>query len=76
METQRTDEYIPEKEQTLEEIFMELDAIIQKMDQNDLALDETFSLYEQGIHKLKLCNEKIDHVEKKMLILGGQGDYE
>ena len=39
-------------------------------------MEDSFSLYEQGIQKLKFCNEKIDHVEKKMLLLNKQGELE
>ena len=41
-----------------------------------MTLEETFALYEKGIRKLKSCNEKIDSVEKKMLLLNGQGELE
>lgn len=64
------------QEQSLEEVFIDLEDIIKRMEQNDLPLDESFSLYEQGIHKLKLCNQKIDSVEKKMLILNEKGNLE
>ena len=39
-------------------------------------MEETFALYEQGIRKLKFCNQKIDKVEKKMLLLNEQGELE
>ena len=57
-----------EKEQSLEEAFQELEEMIEKMQQRDVTLEETFALYEQGIRKLKFCNQKIDRVEKKMLL--------
>ena len=66
-----------EKEQpSLEETFQELDHIIQKMQDREVTLEDSFVLYEQGIQKLKLCNQKIDAVEKKMLILNNQGSLE
>ncbi len=64
------------QEASLEETFQELEAIIDKMQGRDVTLEDSFSLYEQGIQKLKFCNEKIDHVEKKMLLLNGQGELE
>ncbi len=64
------------KEPTLEEAFQELEGIIERMQQRDVTLEESFALYEQGICKLRLCNQKIDHVEKKMLLLNGQGELE
>ncbi len=65
-----------QQEASLEETFQELSSIIEKMQERDVTLEESFSLYEQGIRKLKLCNEKIDHVEKKMLLLNQQGELE
>ena len=61
---------------SLEETFQELSMIIEKMQGREVTLEESFSLYEQGIRKLKLCNEKIDSVEKKMLLLNQQGELE
>ena len=52
------------------ELF-ELFHFVQKMD-----LDTSFALYESGMKKLKLCNEAIDKVEKKMLVLNEQGELE
>lgn len=65
-----------EKEQSLEEAFQELEEMIEKMQQREVTLEETFALYEQGIRKLKFCNQKIDKVEKKMLLLNQQGELE
>ncbi len=61
---------------SLEETFQELSMIIEKMQEREVTLEESFSLYEQGIRKLKLCNDKIDSVEKKMLLLNQQGELE
>lgn len=65
-----------QKEASLEETFQELEAIIEKLQDRDVTLEESFSLYEQGIHRLKFCNEKIDRVEKQMLKLNQQGELE
>lgn len=66
-----------EKKQTepsLEEVFQELDEIIAKMEQGDLPLDEAFAMYESGLKKLKICNEKLDLIEKKMVALSNSGE--
>lgn len=65
-----------QKEPSLEETFQEIEAIIEKMQNREVTLEDSFALYEQGIRKLKLCNEKIDNVEKKMLLLNEQGELE
>lgn len=64
------------KEPSLEETFQELEEMIEKMQSREITLEESFALYEQGIHKLRFCNEKIDYVEKKMLLLNEEGALE
>ncbi len=62
------DEKIQE-DKTLEELFAQLEDAIRKMEKEDISLEDSFSLYHKGMDMLKLCNEKIDKVEKKMLVL-------
>lgn len=54
------------EEMTLEEVFNQLDAVIQDMEREDISLEDSFRLYHEGMQMLKVCNEKIDTVEKKM----------
>lgn len=62
------------KEETLEEVFTQLESVIKTMEQGDVSLEETFDLYHKGMNMLKSCNDKIDKVEKKMLILDDKGE--
>ena len=62
------------KEETLEEMFTQLESVIKTMEQGDVSLEETFDLYHKGMNMLKSCNDKIDKVEKKMLILDEKGE--
>ena len=63
-----------EGQQTLQEIFAQLDEVIAGMEQEEVSLEETFELYHKGMDMLKLCNERIDKVEKKMLLLDNEGE--
>ena len=47
-----------QQEASLEETFQEISSIIEKMQEREVTLEESFSLYEQGIRKLKLCPEQ------------------
>jgi exodeoxyribonuclease VII small subunit len=60
------------KAKSLENILEELNDIVIKMDNDELTLEETFKMYEQGIKLCKQCNEKIDKVEKQLEIMGGE----
>ena len=62
------------EEQTLEVVFRELDEVVKKLEGEDISLEESFQLYHKGMELLKVCNEKIDAVEKKMLILDENGE--
>lgn len=63
--------------QTLNEVLAQLDQVMKEMENEDVSLEESFRLYKEGMNMLKICNEKIDTVEKKMLILDGEGnEYE
>ena len=55
--------------QNLEELFGQLEDTIQKMEKEEISLEDSFQLYHKGMDLLKQCNDKIDKVEKKMLIL-------
>lgn len=61
---------------TLEENFARLEEIIEKMESDDISLEEAFAAYSTGMAVLKECNEQIDRVEKKVLKLSEQGILE
>ncbi len=61
------------EEQSLDEIFQELEQTI-KMEEGEISLEESFQMYHQGIDMLKACNNKIDKIEKKMLLLDEEGE--
>lgn len=62
------------EEQSLEEIFSDLEQTIKKMEEGEISLEESFQLYHQGMDMPKACNSKIDKVEKKMLLLDEEGE--
>lgn len=59
---------------TLEASFEELEQIIEQLEDPDVSLDDSFKLYNTGMKLLKSCNDSIDKVEKKILILGEEGE--
>lgn len=61
-------------ERTIQEIFAQLDKVIEDMEKGDISLEESFSQYREGMELLKTCSDKIDKVEKKMLILDNEGE--
>lgn len=63
-----------DKKFKLEESFDKLDEIIEALEKPDISLENSFSLYQEGMKLLKACNDSIDKVEKKLLILGENGE--
>ena len=57
----------------LEEAFDRIEALLEKLQDKDVTLEESFGLYQEGMWLLKLCNENIDHVEKQMLQIDEEG---
>ena len=57
----------------LEEAFDRIEALLEKLQDKDVTLEESFGLYQEGMGLLKLCNENIDHVEKQMIQIDEEG---
>lgn len=64
-----------QEEKPLEEMFTELDLLAGKLEDRETSLEDSFRLYRQGMVLLKLCSEKLDTVEKKMLQLNEDGTF-
>ena len=47
---------------------------IGKMENEEITLEQTFDLYNNGMELLKKCNLSIDEVEKKVLVLDENGE--
>lgn len=58
-------------DKSIEQTFEELDRIMEKLESSDTSLEESFACYEAGMKLVKACGEKIDKVEKQMIILQG-----
>ena len=56
---------------SIEKNFEELGKIIEMMDNDEVSLEDSLNLFEQGMKLVKHCNDKIDKVEKKINIIEG-----
>ncbi len=61
------------KETTLEENFAALDVMLEKLGDREVPLEESFAIYAEGMRLLKVCGDKLDQVEKKMLVMNEEG---
>ena len=62
------------EEMTIDEAFLALDAIVEALEGREITLAESFQKYQEGMGLVKKCSEKIDAVEKKVLILNENGE--
>ena len=60
--------YSPEKK-TFESSLARLEEIVRAMESGEIMLDESLSLYEEGIKLIKFCTKALDDAEQKVKIL-------
>ncbi len=63
-----------EKDLKLEEAFERLEETVAALEQEDISLEESFRIYKDGMELLRKCNQAIDQVEKKVLVLNDDGE--
>ncbi len=63
-----------EKKLSIEEGFSKIEAIIEKLENPEISLENSFQEYEKGMKLLKDCDKQIEKVEKKILVLEETGE--
>ncbi len=53
-------------ENTFEDSFKRLEKILEKLESDDCTLDETISLYEEGLKLTKICYDKLNTAELRI----------
>ncbi len=64
------------KELTLEQTFEKLEETIAKLEAEDISLEASFKAYQEGMKLIQSCNDKIDKIEKEVLIINENGDLD
>lgn len=62
------------EEVNFEELIQKLEEITNKLEKEQLSLDESVKLFEEGMHISKQCNSKLEDAEKRITILINQND--
>ena len=62
---------MPKKEPTFEEKLMEWEALVRKMEEGSMPLQDTLAAYEAGMRLSKQLSEELSGAEKRMLELSG-----
>ena len=66
------------KVKSIEETMKELETIIEKMEDRENTLEDSFACFEAGMKLVKECSERIDKVEKQIMVFSEEGieEYE
>ena len=57
------------KANEFEKAFQQLEKIVQQLESENLSLDESLQLFEEGIRLSRFCNQKLEEVEKKIELI-------
>ena len=60
------------EELSIEEMFDRLDGIMRTLEDSRSTLEESFASYEAGMRLVRACSEKIDKVEKQIMVVNAR----
>ncbi|MBA2603877.1 MAG: exodeoxyribonuclease VII small subunit [Acidobacteria bacterium] len=52
----------------------ELEAIVRKMEEGDLSLEQAMELYERGVQLSRFCHAQLEAAERRLEILNDRGE--
>jgi len=56
-----------------EAAIAELESIVKKLEEGDLALEASLQLYERGVHLSRFCHSRLEEAERRVEILNERG---
>lgn len=62
------------EEMAFEEAFAELEGIVNRLEEGQLALEDSLSLFERGQELAAICSRKLDEAELKLEEATSEGD--
>ena len=74
----KENEKTPQEENpmTVEEAFARLEEKLERLEQDDITLEESFQLYTEGMKLVKYCSDSSDRSEKNVRVMNESGDPE
>jgi exodeoxyribonuclease VII small subunit len=52
----------------------ELETIVRKLEEGDLALEQSLELYERGVRLSRYCHARLEEAERRIEVLGEGGE--
>jgi exodeoxyribonuclease VII small subunit len=65
---------MPDTTNDFESALAELETIVTKLEQGDLALEQSLALFERGVQLSRLCHSKLEDAERRIEVLTERGD--
>ncbi len=65
---------MPDTIQDFETAIAELESIVSKLEQGDLALEQSLALFERGVQLSRFCHAKLEDAERRIEILTERGE--
>lgn len=59
--------------QDFEAAIAELETIVKKLEEGDLALEASLQLYERGVHLSRFCHARLEEAERRIEVLNERG---
>jgi exodeoxyribonuclease VII small subunit len=57
-----------------EAAIAELESIVKKLEEGDMPLEQSLTLYERGVHLSKFCHARLEEAERRIEILNERGE--
>ncbi len=64
----------PEEPRSFEEAMKQLDAIVAKLEEDKLPLEEMIARYEEGVTLARYCGNKLEEAEQKVRLIARRAD--
>lgn len=52
-----------------EQAAMELESVVNLLESGDMTLEESIKMFERGVGLVRLCNKKLDDIEKSITLI-------
>ena len=59
---------------SFETALAELETIVKKLEEGDLALEQSLALYERGVQLSRFCHAQLEQAERRIEILNERGE--
>jgi exodeoxyribonuclease VII small subunit len=60
---------MPRRANEFEKSFQQLETIVKRLEGEELPLDESLTLFEEGIRLSRFCHQRLEEVEKKIELI-------